>query len=152
MGRKKRKKKPSHREIPGTGKNPRVQEPVDLLTESKVSWHLRIIDTAGEWGCKEIDKITLWKDIHAKLSEFEKKTWKEILVKERTKNHLISVADICKEAQKRLKDIRQDDVDELVSLRLSGKKRIWGIKDRNILRILWWDPKHTVYPTRKKHT
>ncbi len=34
----------------------------------------------------------------------------------------------------------------------NGKQRIWGIKDRNILKVLWWDPDHEVCPSLKKYT
>lgn len=67
-------------------------------------------------------------------------------------SHNIEVNQIVKDAQRRLEEIRQADVDELFSLRLSGKERIWGIVDRNIFKILWWDPKHEICPSAKKHT
>ena len=41
---------------------------------------------------------------------------------------------------------------ELVSLRLSGKQRIYGIQDRGVLLLLWWDPDHKIYPVKKKGT
>ena len=33
-------------------------------------------------------------------------------------------------------ELDKDDCDELFSLRITGRKRIWGIKDGNILWIL----------------
>ncbi|RKZ46349.1 MAG: hypothetical protein DRR00_24365, partial [Candidatus Parabeggiatoa sp. nov. 3] len=56
------------------------------------------------------------------------------------------------EVLKRLAEIHQDDIDELFSLRLSGKERLWGILDNHILKILWWDANHDVWPSKKKHT
>ncbi len=54
--------------------------------------------------------------------------------------------------KKRLEEIEQDEIALFYSLRLSGKKRMWGIKDNNIFWILWWDPFHEICPSFKKHT
>lgn len=152
MGRKKKRKKPIHKKSPKTNKVPRGIEKAQLIEDEYISWHLRILDKNGDWSWKGIDEKTIWKDIHSKLSEFERKTWNEILVKEKHKNHSIPISEICLEAQKRLRKIKQDDIDDLISLRLSGKKRVWGIRAEKILKVLWWDPSHTVCPSKKKYT
>ncbi len=106
---------------------------------------------ASPFGWQEIGHEKL-NEIRQKLSQFEAKSWSEILIKDKHWNHTISVDDLCKDAQDRLVQIDQDDVEELISLRLSGSERIWGIRDRDILKILWWDPDHQVCPSPKKHT
>ena len=142
-------KKPSHRENPSEKKYPRGGEKAEKIVDL-ISWHIRIIDRGGQWGWTKIDNLnTLWGDIFSKMSNFETMKWSEILNRN---NHPILVSEICHKAQKRLKELKQDDVDEIVSLHLTGTKRIWGIRDQNILKILWWDPDHTVYPSIKKHT
>lgn len=75
--------------------------------------------------------------------------WSEI---KSHQSHTVTVSTISNEAQKRLRDIQQDDIDELFSLRLSGTERIWGIRDGRVFYVLWWDPEHTVCPAHKKHT
>ncbi len=65
---------------------------------------------------------------------------------------MVQVGDLCSKAQKRLIDISKDDCDELFSLRIMVRQRIRGIKDGNILWLLWWDPEHEVCPSHKKHT
>jgi len=152
MGRKKKPKKPTHKKFPKINKVPRGIEKVKQIGEEYISWHLRILDRNGDWSWEGIDEKTIWKDIHSKLSEFERKTWNEILIKEKKRNHTIPVSDICTEAQKRLKKIKQDDIDDLISLRLTGKKRVWGIRAGNVLKVLWWDPDHTVCPSLKRYT
>lgn len=67
-------------------------------------------------------------------------------------NHKMEVADLDKEARDRLVEIDLDDLDELWSLRLSGRERVWGTITRNVFSLLWWDPEHTVYPVSKKYT
>ena len=83
------------------------------------------------------------------LRPFESMTWSEI---EGKRNHAISCDSIIREAQRRLEDIGQDDLDELFSIRLTGRQRIWGIRDGTIFRLLWWDRQHAICPSPKKHT
>jgi hypothetical protein len=113
------------------------------------AWHLDLIDLKGPWGWENVGKEFFFTEIIPKIKNFEKMFWKEILNKQ---NHEVQVAQICKEAQKRLKHIDCDDIENLVSLRLSGTQRIWGFREDNIFKILWWDPDHQVYPSKKKHT
>ena len=65
---------------------------------------------------------------------------------------MIQVADLPGENQRRLREIGQHDVDRLISLRVSSRERIFGILDKAVLRLLWWDPEHQVYPSPQKHT
>ncbi len=90
-----------------------------------------------------------WMEIFQRIRDFETMTWHEI---RRTGSHAIPVSEICPDARRCLEEIGLGDTDELFSLRLTGKQRLWGIRDREILRILWWDPEHHVCPSAKKHT
>ncbi len=74
-------------------------------------------------------------------------TWAELLGGKQ--NHNVSVSDLCKAARQRLEEIGQDDIDELLSLRLSGKERVWGILSEGVCTLLWWDPEHQVCPSVK---
>lgn len=144
-----RPKRPSRKVNPPDKKIPRgvdkaIQGELDL-----VGWHVRTIDRNGPWGWEEINAPTVWNHIFSKMRDFETMTWGEILGKN---NHQISISEISPEAQRRLIEINQDDIEDLVSLRVDAKKRIWGIRDRHICKILWWDPKHTVCPAKKRHT
>lgn len=77
-------------------------------------------------------------------------TWLEI---EKTNDsHSISVTQIVREAQNRLVELGQDDVSDVYSLRISGRERVWGIRDGSKLKILWWDPNHEICPSPKKNT
>ena len=91
-------------------------------------------------------------EIQQKLASFEALTWNEILIQGKKQNHLVRRRDLCKAAQDHLVHVRLDDVDELISLHLSGKERVWGIRSHNVLTVLWWDPDHAVCPSLKKHT
>jgi len=134
--------------MPPEKKYPRGGEKAEKIVKV-ISWHIRIIDKDGTWGWEQINGLTLRDDILSKMSNFETMEWSEILNRN---NHAVPISEICPEAQKRLVRLQQDDVDEIISLHLTGKKRVWGIRDQNILKILWWDPHHTVCPSLKKHT
>lgn len=75
--------------------------------------------------------------------------WQDISGRE---HHAIEVDRLSREAQARLEQIGQDDVDEMFSFHFSGKQRIIGIRDMNVVRLLWWDPEHQVCLSHKKHT
>jgi hypothetical protein len=60
---------------------------------------------------------------------------------------LIGRGSIIGEAQRRLVAIAQDDIDDLFSLHLGGKPRVWGVRDGSVLRLLWWDPEHEICPS-----
>ena len=88
-------------------------------------------------------------DIRQRLSGFESQTWNEILGR---RNHEVEIDGIARAAQVRLKELKHDDLDTLVSLTIDGKKRLWGFIINGCFNVLWWDPKHQVYPSKKKGT
>lgn len=105
-----------------------------LLIDDQFGWH-RIDDT----------KL---RNLQQRLRGYECRTWKEILhpPKKHPPDHFMPVADICRDAQKLLESAGLSDTDHLVSLRIGGKGRVWGILQGGVLLILWWDPDHLVYP------
>lgn len=143
------KKKAKSIKNPLTTKIPRIassfKNPMDLYP----AWHVEFLDPQGPWGWTEIDRDYFFSDIIPKIVNFEKMYWKDILNRN---NHEVSVSEVCKDARKRLMYLNLDDIETLVSLRLTGKQRVWGIRVENIFKVLWWDPEHKVYPSKLKHT
>ena len=144
-------KLPRVKETPSDGKFVRIEEDPESTDRKNIVWHVKLIDHEGPWGwCNTVGKRKLAWYIHDKMANFETMTWATI--KSSRDNHSCLVADISRDAQKRLREINLDQYDELFSLRFSGKIRVWGIRDQRVFKILWWDPNHTVYPSMKKHT
>jgi hypothetical protein len=113
-------------------------------------WQFQLVDWDGPFGWRNIEKPK-WQEILQKLGQFETRTWADI--KSDGNNHAVDIQNSPNPATpKRLAEIHLDDIDELFSLRLSGKERLWGILEQHILQILWWDPNHEVWPSTKKHT
>lgn len=109
------------------------------------------MDMDGPFGWQELSKAKLL-EIRGKLAKLEANTWHEILVKAKQRNHSVLVSRLSEEANKRLREIRQDDLDELTSLRLAGRERVWGIRENRTFHLLWWDPEHRVCPATLRHT
>jgi hypothetical protein len=145
----KRPKSPRRKENPVASKKPRIDKsPTGSDTETPV-WRVSTIDTGGQWGWNNMNSVTTWNGIHSKIASFESMPWTEIY---KNGSHPVPVKNLCALARKRLEELQLDDVDRLFSLRLTGKQRIWGFKERNLLKILWWDPNHEVCPSTKNHT
>lgn len=106
------------------------------------------LDRQGPWGWDHFDTSEI-QEVFQKIFETQKLTWHDL---RNNGSHFVDRVALSSEAQKRLVQIKNDDLDQLFSLRLTGRKRIWGIKEQNIIWILWWDPQHTACPSNKKHT
>lgn len=146
----KNKKKPKIKNNPSNKKIPRIDPRIstDPLQLSP-SWQFEFIDIDGPWGWNNIDKDYLLSKILKSIINFESMKWREILNRN---NHEIEKYRITKQAQKRLTELNMDDIESLVSLRIMGAVRIWGIRVHNCFKVLWWDPEHQVYPSKLKHT
>jgi len=135
-------------------RQPRTKENPESHNREKIAWQLRIADLDGPWGWNKLDSSTWWKEIHPKLRDYESMTWGEILSasggRARGNNsHLVPIEELCKDAQRRLTELKQDDISDLFSLRLKGKARLWGIPDGRVLRVIWYDPEHEVCPSER---
>jgi hypothetical protein len=147
MSRKKHSyKKPTASEIPLENRVPRAEATPN--EHCCPEFRAGKMDMEGNWGWQNFKPIEM-QELLQKIFDSQKLTWQQL--RER-KSHLVKVEDLTPTAQKRLIAIKQDDLDELFSLRLTGKKRIWGIKDGNILWLLWWDPEHEICPSLLKNT
>ena len=86
--------------------------------------------------------------IREKLAAFETMPFRDII---HGGSHDVETWRLSPEAKKRMQEI-QVEQDSLMSLRICGKERVWGIRDGNVVHLLWWDREHTVCPSLKKHT
>lgn len=74
--------------------------------------------------------------------------WGEIVTMSGGRNHLIFADSIVREAIRDLSDANLAEIDEVMSLRLTGTNRIFGFMENEVMHILWWDPEHRVCPTK----
>jgi hypothetical protein len=80
----------------------------------------------------------------------EKLTWDDACRGGTPRIKLERVRDAPQAVKDRLIETQRDDVDELVNLRLSGVERVWGVRRGNACHILWWDPRHEVWPSARR--
>lgn len=111
-------------------------------------------------------------ELQEKLKSFESRAWKEILEgnKGETKGHRIHLnGNNGKNLEKKnIKALRRlenqyanklhcepyESIDHLYSLRINSTERFFGLMDEDTgaFSFLWWDPKHRIWPTEKRHT
>ncbi len=144
------KKQPKQRESPASVKSPKSN--VTVGSVGKPTWRFSIFDIDGPFGTgkHQLSQINLAEVIWPKLRDFESMSWKEIVTM--TKSHNVETSKLDVAARRKLESLKIDDIEELFSLRLTGKQRIWGILENSTLKILWWDPEHLVCPSILKHT
>ena len=142
-------KKPKQSSFP-PGRTVRIGGDPDSYQREPPVWKIDIFDVEGPWGKCGLDPAHVWADIVPKLKNFESMKWSDIVAR-KDLNHSVSIDSLTKEAKDRVLKLRLD-VSELFRFRLTGKQRLWGIRDRNIFRILWWDPEHLICPSTLRNT
>lgn len=103
---------PSESKIPKVGVNPSDHCRPDFKAEQ--------MDRDGPWGWNHFDSSEI-QELFQKIFETQKLTWQEL---RNNGSHFVNRKDLCSEAQKRLIYIQNDDLDQLFSFRLNGRKRV----------------------------
>lgn len=145
-----RKRPALGRQLPPPRKQVHTGSVPDWL-DKKPSWRLSRLEKYGPGGWQKLAMEDGLRALAA-LGELERLTWREILQRDGKRNHVIPVYKLEKFAQEHLKRTKLADVDDLISLRVSGKERLWGIPQGSALLVLWWDPDHRIYTVSKKNT
>lgn len=116
--------------------------------DGKPSWRFTAIcrDGPWSWGDDPTDNILAFLGW---AKHYESMTWPEIY-KGGQAGKCMKVETLPKDTKNELERTGHDDVDEVVELRPSGKPRVLGVRHRDSLLLVWWDPKHTFYPTRQQ--
>jgi hypothetical protein len=116
-----------HSADPIPSKLPKSNDP--LISGGHLSWRFSACDKGGNY-CWNIQPHDKFREIIERLHEFETKTWDQIIA---TGSHPIQKTKIIKDARDRLSDIQMDDIDELMSFRMTGPNRVWCIQAGNLI-------------------
>jgi hypothetical protein len=133
---------------PAKGEKRAVESPVDVAAyDRELRFRFDRVDIGSEWCLTDISK-----DDHAELiafmAEMETKKVKELIP--RPCKHADVAADSQNPtAQKRARERFSDDHDAIHEFRISGAKRLWGLLYDNEFSIIWWDPNHVVFPSKR---
>lgn len=134
--------------LPAAAKEPKIGVPLD--SHANPVWRFAHLDWDGPW-CPSRCKDAGVREILNRLTHFESMSWSQI--QSGTGSHLVGADGIIKKARQRIVELKKEEwADNLFSLRLSKKERLWGFYRSGIFHLLWWDPEHQVYPSQKKHT
>lgn len=126
-----------------------ASDPENYLKMTPV-WRFRDFDWDGPWGhdCCVSHIANLRSHIENHLASFETMTWEEIMratggrgANGGNNSHPISREKFKKAVQDRLSD-KKIFADELFSLRLDAGTRIYGVREINCLRVIFFDPHH----------
>ncbi|MGW1993373.1 hypothetical protein [Embleya sp. NPDC001921] len=112
------------------------------------------VDVGGPWCLTHITPED-HADLIGKLRGFESMTVAEVFSQSGTgpgKDYNNMTQCPNGEAPRRLIALDLEAVDGVSRLRLSGTKRLYGIRRGHEFSILWWDPDHKVWPAPKKGT
>ena len=132
---------------PSFSRKPRKGAEPESFQQKNVRFSANRMDCAGDWGWHQFENKDL-QEFLTKLLGFQEYNIAQL---GQQGSHSVEVNLLTKEAKNRLEEISVEE-DSLFSLRLTGIKRIWCILNLNTLALLWWDPKHQVCPSHKKHT
>ena len=116
----------------------------DSIMALHPSWSFSDCDTdeCCDWALyKSRLTDTFWDFILPKLCAFESMTWSKILIEAKKQNHSISLEKLNKVAKDRLADL-QIEAEDIYSLRLSGKIRLYGFLVGPAYHIIWYDEDH----------
>ena len=131
---------------PSSKKVVHIAENVDGLRKLNFKWRVddRYIDyDHEEWGWGKVTIQEFFKELLNRLQDYETMTWDEVL--RRDSCHDMEASKLSPEAQRRLLQILPE-IDTLHQLDMKQPCRLWGYRDRQVLYLIWHDPKHTVYP------
>lgn len=137
--------------VPQPGKVPRIAQHEDPDTnQRKIRFVFDMVDHDGLWA-PHLPEQSLIQELFERFAELEGMTWGEA----QRAPDFFKTEDIggCPNTavQKRLMEEYQG-LDSLGRFRVGGKKRLWGVRDAHEFHVIWWDPEHEVWPSKKKHT
>lgn len=157
MAHSKKKAKEVKQSYKPESRQPRIVENPDNLYSYHPSWSFCCCDKEGDWAfIKEHLGDAIWDKVIPFLSNIGSQTWGELFVGAEKNHHTIQIDNLNRCAQKRLAEI-QPDLDTVISLRVDGTTRIYGMWDTFTFCILWYDDNHgdnetCVCRSNKKHT
>lgn len=98
----------------------------------------------------------IWSELIPYMKSVEGQKWKEIMLNAKKQNHSIETTFLNKAARERLVQLHLE-LDSIISLRISGKHRLYGYTIGRVFCILWYDDNHgdndrCVCRSQLKHT
>ena len=123
--------------LPDSGKKVQRQEDPDGFYQKQPSWRFQDADKEN-WV---LSKDSFWDSVMPFLVSLESMTWDSILRRSNNNHHFIKLIGLSSRAQAILAR-KKIEAEAVMSLRLQGKIRLYGIMADNVFSILWLDDNH----------
>jgi len=141
---------------PHPGNVPRKEVPRPALpgadsSADRLCWRFTHADHGGPWCFHEISPDELC-GVLEQLGNFESMTVNEVFNGGYPGKDYDIESIPNKEAQGRLHAIKLADQTRISRLQLGGTQRLYGFRHGNVFHIVWWDPRHEIWPSRKRNT
>ncbi|WP_155988904.1 hypothetical protein [Nocardiopsis sp. CNT312] len=147
-----RKKAPVPAEPPGKSPPDPGRLPRADSSHERMCWRFEHVDHEGPWGFARVSGQDLC-DLLRKLRDFERMSVRELFHQSGGLAKSYDVEGLPnKHARERLEHLRLADQTRISRLRMSGPGRLYGFVDANVFHVVFWDPEHRIWPSRKKHT
>jgi hypothetical protein len=139
----------------GIEKTPRAARPLNIdaeeIKQRRLVWRFADHDDDGTYSLGAISPEQLM-DLIKKLRSFESMTVGELFAAGSQHGKTYEVEEMPKPAKDRLVDLGRDDETQVARLRCGGAPRLYGFLREHVFHVLWWDPNHQVWPSKKKRT
>lgn len=126
--------------------------PAAANSDDRICWRFGHVDDDGPWGLKCLN-AGQWAELFAQLVQFESMTIHELFHRGDEPGKHYDVAAIPNPmALERLEQMQLSYMDRISRLRIGGTGRLYGFLHANAFHVVWWDPRHEVWPSQKRHT
>lgn len=132
----------------------RTGDPASLLpssrsSEERVCWRFGHLDLDGPWGLVSLDHERLMM-LLGDMAKFESQTINELFHQGEWPGKCHDVHKLPNRvALARLGALGLSDMTKIWKLRIGGPGRLWGFLVGNVFHVVWWDPRHEVWPSKK---
>jgi hypothetical protein len=152
-GKKPNKRMPAAAQVLGKPfADSRALLPDHHTSSDRICWRFSRVDNDGPWGLKALDQAALTALLDA-ICKFESMKIGELFHSGGYPGKDYEVAKLpTTQAHTRLDAIGLPDMTKIWALRPQGEPRLWGFLVNNVFHVVWWDPKHEVWPSNLKHT
>jgi hypothetical protein len=129
---------------------PKPTLPAAATSGHRICWRFALADHDGPWCFHEIGSAELC-GVLRQLGNFESMTVTEAFSGSPGKDYEIEAIPN-RQARDRLEAIGLADQTRISRFQLGGTARLYGFRQDNVFHVVWWDPKHEIWPSQKKHT
>jgi hypothetical protein len=118
-------------------------------SESRICWRFTHLDDDGPWGLGGLSQAETVELLTA-MTKFESQTINELFHTGEWPGKCHDVTTLpSKVARDRLVELGLSDQTKVWKLRIGGPGRLWGFLVGNVFHVVWWDPRHEVWPSSK---